>query len=154
GHGTLRGEWLLLGMSDWVWELVELLSIPALVILNGLFVAVEFALVSVRKTRIEEMVGRGVQGAKAAESAINRLDRSIAATQLGITLASIGLGWVGEPALARLLEPLFHFLRDTWHSVAIHSSAATIALLLITFMHVVFGELIPKNLALQAPDRA
>jgi CBS domain containing-hemolysin-like protein len=124
------------------------------VILNGLFVAVEFALVSVRKTRIEEMVRRGVQGAKAAESAINRLDRSIAATQLGITLASIGLGWVGEPALARLLQPLFHFLRDTWSNVAIHSSATIIALLLITFMHVVFGELIPKNLSLQAPDRA
>src|SRR5439155_11652920 len=101
----LRGEWLLLGMSDWVWELVELLSVPALVAINGLFVAVEFALVAVRKTRIEEMVRQGVKGAKAAESAINRLDRSIAATQLGITLASIGLGWIGEPALARLMQP-------------------------------------------------
>jgi putative hemolysin len=151
----LREEWLLLlGMSDWVWEFIELLSVPALVILNGLFVAVEFALVSVRKTRIEEMVRRGVQGAKAAESSINHLDRSIAATQLGITLASIGLGWIGEPALARLLEPLFNFLPGAWSSVAIHSSATIIALLLITFMHVVFGELIPKNLALQAPDRA
>jgi len=149
----LQGEWLLLGASSWVWELVELLSVPALVAFNGLFVAVEFALVSVRKTRVEEMVGRGVKGAKAAESAINRLDRSIAATQLGITLASIGLGWVGEPALAQLLQPLFHFLRDTWSSVAIHTSATVIALLLITFMHVVFGELVPKNLALQAPDR-
>ena len=150
----MRGEWLLLGTNDWVWELIELLSVPALVILNGLFVAVEFALVSVRKTRIEEMVRGGVQGAKAAESSINHLDRSIAATQLGITLASIGLGWIGEPALARLLEPLFRFLPGTWSSVAIHSSATIIALFLITFMHVVFGELIPKNLALQAPDRA
>jgi CBS domain containing-hemolysin-like protein len=149
----LQSEWLLLGANGWVWELLELLSVPALVALNGLFVAVEFALVSVRKTRVEEMVRGGVRGAKAAESAINRLDRSIAATQLGITLASIGLGWVGEPALARLLEPFFHFLRDTWGSVAIHTSATTIALLLITFMHVTFGELIPKNLALQVPDR-
>jgi putative hemolysin len=149
----LQTEWLLLGANGWVWELLELLSVPALVALNGLFVAVEFALVAVRKTRIEEMVRAGVRGAKAAESAINRLDRSIAATQLGITLASIGLGWVGEPALARLLEPFFHFLRDAWSSVAIHTSAATIALLLITFMHVTFGELIPKNLALQVPDR-
>src|ERR1700730_9508543 len=98
----LQSEWLLLAPNNWVWELLELLSVPALVALNGLFVAVEFALVSVRKTQIEEMVRHGVKGAKAAEGAINRLDRSIAATQLGITLASIGLGMVGEPALARL----------------------------------------------------
>src|SRR5205814_9218047 len=97
--------------NSWVWELLELLRVPALVVLNGVFVAVEFALVSVRKTRIEEMVRLGVKGAKAAEAAIDRLDRSIAATQLGITLASIGLGMVGEPALARLLQPLFDFLR-------------------------------------------
>jgi putative hemolysin len=150
----LQGEWLSPGENSWVWELLELLSVPALVVLNGLFVAAEFALVSVRKTRIEEMVRHGVKGAKAAEISINRLDRSIAATQLGITLASIGLGWVGEPALARLLAPVFHFLRDSWSTVAIHTSATAIALLLITFMHVVFGELIPKNMSLQAPDRA
>jgi len=149
----LQSNWLLLAVDQWVWELLELLSVPALVVLNGLFVAAEFALVAVRKTRIEEMVRHGVRGAKAAENAINRLDRSIAATQLGITLASIGLGWVGEPALARLLEPLFHSLRGTWSAVAIHTSATTIALLLITFMHVAFGELIPKNLALQVPDQ-
>jgi putative hemolysin len=149
----LQGEWLLLGENSLGWELAELLSVPALVALNGLFVAVEFALVSVRKTRIEEMVRLGMKRAKAAEIAINRLDRSIAATQLGITLASIGLGWIGEPALARLLQPVFDFLGGTWSSVAIHTSATTIAFLLITFMHVTFGELIPKNLALQAPDR-
>jgi putative hemolysin len=140
-------------LQGWVWEILELLSVPALVALNGLFVAAEFSLVSVRKTRIEEMVRGGVRGAKAAETAINRLDRTIAATQLGITLASIGLGWMGEPALARLVAPLFHFLRDSWSAVAIHTSATTLALLLITFMHVAFGELIAKNLALQAPDR-
>jgi CBS domain containing-hemolysin-like protein len=150
----LLGEWFYVGADSRVWELLELLSVPALVALNGLFVAVEFALVSVRKTRIEEMVAHGAKGAKAAEIAINRLDRSIAATQLGITLASIGLGWVGEPALARLLEPYFQFLRQAWSGVAIHTSATAIAFLLITFMHVVFGELIPKNIALQAPDRA
>jgi CBS domain containing-hemolysin-like protein len=149
----LQEEWLTLGANSWVWELLELLSVPALVALNGLFVAVEFALVSVRKTRIEEMVRHGVKGAKAAELSINRLDRSIAATQLGITLASIGLGWVGEPALAWLLVPLFHFLGGVWSTVAIHTTATAVALLLITFLHVVFGELIPKNIALQAPDR-
>ena len=79
---------------------LKLLAVAALVLLNGFFVAAEFALVAVRKTRIEEMVRLGLKGAKHAESAMNRLDRSIAATQLGITLASIGLGWVAVGALA------------------------------------------------------
>jgi len=130
-----------------------MLSIPALVALNALFVAAEFALVSVRKTQVEEMVARGVVGAKAVETAIQRLDRSIAATQLGITFASIGLGWVGEPALAQMLRPWFDDLTSPWHFVAQHSVATVTAFILITFMHVVFGELIPKNLALHGPDR-
>ncbi len=129
-------------------------GIPALVVLNGLFVAAEFALVAVRKTRVEEMVQQGQKGAKALQTAIEHLDRSIAATQLGVTLASIGLGWLGEPALARLLLPWFESLPGSWSAVATHSMATAIAFLFITFMHVVFGELIPKNLALQAPDRA
>jgi CBS domain containing-hemolysin-like protein len=127
------------------------LSIPLLVALNGLFVAAEFALVAVRKTRVEEMVRQGQQGAQSVEDAAANLDRSIAATQLGITLASIALGWAGEPALARLLEPLFGFLPDTWGPVATHSVAVGLAFLWITFLHVVFGELIPKTMALQRP---
>jgi CBS domain containing-hemolysin-like protein len=144
----------LLAASDasWVWNPLGLLSIPLLVALNGLFVAAEFALVAVRKTRVEELVRRGQQGARAVEDATANLDRSIAATQLGITLASIALGWVGEPALARLLEPLFGFLPDTWGPVATHSVAVGLAFLSITFLHVVFGELIPKTMALQRPD--
>jgi putative hemolysin len=144
----------LLAASDasWVWNTLGLLSIPLLVALNGLFVAAEFALVAVRKTRVEELVRRGQQGAKAVEDATANLDRSIAATQLGITLASIALGWVGEPALARLLEPLFGFLPGTWGTVATHSVAVGVAFLSITFLHVVFGELIPKTMALQRPD--
>src|SRR5438874_3677027 len=140
-------------VHGWVWDLLRLLSVPALVVLNGLFVAAEFALVSVRKTRVEEMVRLRVPGSRRIEEAIERLDRSIAATQLGITLASIGLGWVGEPGLAHLLQPLFSFLEASWIPVATHSVATVVAFLLITFMHVTFGELIPKNLALQAPDR-
>src|SRR5215510_7547895 len=122
--------------SSWVWNVLGLLSIPLLVALNGLFVAAEFALVAVRKTRVEEMVRRGQQGAKAVEEATANLDRSIAATQLGITLASIALGWVGEPALARLLAPLFGFLPHTWGPVATHSVAVGVAFLSITFLHV------------------
>ncbi len=139
--------------GHWVWDLLSLLSVPALVALNGLFVAAEFALVSVRKTRVEEMVRLGMPGAKTVEGAIQRLDRSIAATQLGITLASIGLGWVGEPALARLLQPFFESLPNFWGLVAAHSVAVGTAFLLITFMHVTFGELLPKCIALQTSDR-
>ncbi len=93
--------------DPWFFSLLSLLSVPLLVALNGLFVAAEFALVAVRKTRVEEMVRQGRRGARVVEEAVANLDRSIAATQLGITLASIALGWVGEPALARLLGPLF-----------------------------------------------
>jgi len=107
----------------------------------------------VRRTRVEELVHRNVRGAKAVEAAIQHLDRSIAATQLGITLASIALGWTGEPALARLLQPVFEFLPGSWSTVAAHSAATATAFLLITFMHVVFGELIPKTLALQTPAK-
>lgn len=137
----------------WLWDVLGLLSIPVLVAVNGLFVATEFSLVSVRKTRIEELVGRGVAGAKAVEAALGQLDRSIAATQLGITLASIGLGWTGQPALAELIGPLFEILPGHWHSSAVNTVAAALAFVLITFMHVVFGELIPKALALEGPDR-
>jgi putative hemolysin len=136
----------------WVWSVLGLLSIPALVALNGFFVAAEFALVAVRRTRVEEMIGKGIHRARSVQTAVQNLDRSIAATQLGITLASISLGWVGEPALARLVEPLFQFLPGAWSAAAVHSVAFVLAFSLITFMHVVFGELIPKTFALQAPD--
>lgn len=137
----------------WVRDLLGLLSVPALVLLNGLFVAAEFALVAVRRTRVEELTHQGVKGAETVQYAVDHLDRSIAATQLGITLASIGLGWSGEPALARLLQPVFRFLPESWSEVAVHSAATAAAFVLITFMHVVFGELIPKNVALQTADR-
>jgi CBS domain containing-hemolysin-like protein len=145
---------LLAAVESLALDVAGLLLLPALVILNGLFVAAEFSLIAVRKTQIEELVKQGSQGAKHAEEAINRLDRSIAATQLGITLASIGLGWLGEPALADLLRPLFETIPGGWSIVATHSAATVVAFLLITFMHVTFGELIPKNMALQSPTRA
>ncbi|MGL4553244.1 MAG: hemolysin family protein, partial [Gemmataceae bacterium] len=132
----------------------KLLLVPALVVLNGLFVAAEFALVSVRKTRIEEMVAKGVRGAKSVLTAITDLDDAIAATQLGITLASIGLGIVTEPALAHLIEPLLSGrVPESWTWVTTHGIASGIAFAIITFLHVVFGELIPKSVALQMPDR-
>jgi putative hemolysin len=142
----------LVSETSWLWDALSLLSVPLLVALNGLFVAAEFALVAVRKTRVEEMVRQGRKGAKVVAEATAHLDRSIAATQLGITLASIALGWIGEPALARLLDPFFDLLADLWSALATHTVATGVAFFLITFMHVVFGELIPKSLALQKPD--
>src|SRR4051812_42161965 len=87
----------------WVWSVLGVLSVPLLVGLNGLFVAAEFALVAVRKTRVEEMVQQGRRGSNVVAAAVEHLDRTIAATQLGITLASIGLGYVGEEALTSVI---------------------------------------------------
>lgn len=137
----------------WAWDLVALLCIPALMALNGFFVAAEFSLVAVRKTQVEEMVRIGLKGAQAVEAALIRLDRSLAATQLGITLASLTLGWIGEPALANLLQPLFASLPGGWSSVATHTAAVALAFFLITFMQIVFGELVPRGLAIEKPDR-
>lgn len=141
-----------LSFYDVLWLVLGILAVPLLVALNGLFVAAEFSLVAIRRTRVEEMVGQGRRGAKVVEEAVNNLDRTIAATQLGITLASIALGWIGEPALARVFLPLFDFLPDPLGDVTTHSIASGIAFMLITFMHVVFGELIPKTMALQRAD--
>lgn len=142
------------GASHWLLDVIYLLAIPALVALNGLFVAAEFALVGVRRTRVEELLNQGIPGAKAVEAAITDLDKSIAATQLGITLASIGLGTLTEPALARLILPAFAYLPEgIWQGLATHGTASAIAFIFITFLHVVFGELMPKTIALQIPDR-
>ncbi len=140
--------------SPYLWIALSLLSIPALIVLNGLFVAVEYALVSVRKTRVEELVAQGTKGAKAVDSAVRHLSRSIAATQLGVTLSSIGIGFIGEPAMAQALDPPFRLLFGPWHAAAELTVATVLAFLLITFLHVVFGELIPKALALQNADHA
>jgi CBS domain containing-hemolysin-like protein len=150
---SVQASLLAASHASWVWNTLALLSIPVLVALNGFFVAAEFALVAIRTTRVEELVRQGQRGAKAVKQATANLDRSIAATQLGITLASIALGWVGKPALARLLEPVFGFLPDALGAVATHTIAVGIAFLLVTFLHVVFGELIPKSMALQRPDK-
>jgi CBS domain containing-hemolysin-like protein len=139
--------------GSWLWSVLGILSLPALVALNAFFVAAEFALVAVRRTRVEELVRADIKRAKSVASAVDHLDRSIAATQLGITLASLGLGWVAEVALAHTLSALFEGLPPPWNWVARHSVAGTIAFAMITFMHVVFGELMPKSVALQTPDR-
>jgi CBS domain containing-hemolysin-like protein len=132
--------------------LIELAAVAALVLANGFFVAAEFSLVSVRRTRVDELVAQGHQAARLVRRAIDDPDRFIAATQLGITIASLALGWIGEPALAHLVEPLINWLPGQWGSVASHSLAVGIAFFIITFLHVVLGELSPKSIALQYPE--
>lgn len=131
----------------------NLFIIVLLLFANAFFVASEFALVSVRQTRIQQLSNEGNKTAKIATNALTHLDRYIAATQLGITIASIGLGWVGEATLAKLIHPIFEFLPNISSSFASHSVATIIAFILITFMHVVIGELMPKSIALQFPEK-
>ena len=135
-------------------DLIGLLAVIVLVLINGFFVTAEFSLVSVRRTRVEELVRRGQPGARAVRRAIQDPDRFIAATQLGITLASLGLGWIGEPALAHVIEPLLAFLPGEVAGGAAHVVAAgIIAFAVITSLHVIVGELMPKSIALQRPER-
>lgn len=131
--------------------LLGIAAIPALVGVNGFFVAAEFALVSVRRTELDELARAGDARAMTARRAVERLDDAIAATQLGITLASLALGFVGEAALARLLDPLVAQVLPGDRAVVSHSIAAVVSLALITVLHVVLGELAPKSVALQRP---
>lgn len=135
-------------------DLLKILAVVILVLANGFFVMAEFALVSVRRTRIEELVAQGNATARVVSKAVHDPDRFIAATQLGITLASLGLGWIGEPALAHLLQPLVELVPGPWRETASHSLAIGISFSIITFLHVVVGELAPKSIALQNPERA
>lgn len=129
-----------------------LLAVPALVLLNAFFVAAEFALVAVRRTRVDEMINHRRVGSGAVKYAIDHLDNAVAATQLGITLASLALGWAGEPSMARLIVPLFSFLPEEGSYVAAHTVATILAFTMITFLHVIIGELVPKAIALGRPD--
>ncbi len=130
-----------------------LLAIPALIAINAYFVAIEFALVSMRRTRIEELVKQGVRGAGAVLKAHDDLDRSVAAAQLGITLASIALGAVGESVLAGLLVGWFDALPASWEWLPRHALATGLSVGLITVVHVILGEQVPKLMAIQTADR-
>ncbi len=122
-----------------------------LVFFNAFFVTAEFAIVKVRATRIEERFRAGVRRAAATQEILRNLDAYLSVTQLGITLASLGLGWVGEPAFASLISPTFAAL-GVWSAPVVHSISATLAFAVITFLHIVLGELAPKYLAIQRPE--
>lgn len=122
-----------------------------LVLLNGFFVAAEFAIVKVRETRIAELAKDGIASAKLAGHAIRHMDAYLSATQLGITLASIGLGWVGEPTVANLLEPVFARLEVS--EATAKGISFAIAFTMVSAAHIVLGELAPKSWAIQRSER-
>lgn len=126
-----------------------------LVFANGFFVATEFALVSVRRTRMQQLATEGNRRARSVLDRLDHLDTYIAATQLGITISSLALGWLGEPALARLIEPVVHhlpFIPASALNAATHTISFAIAFSIVTALHIVLGELAPKSMALQRPD--
>ncbi|HVP31071.1 MAG TPA: hemolysin family protein [Myxococcota bacterium] len=131
-------------------DLLSLVAVVALVLANGFFVATEFSLVAVRRSELELWVRQGRLGAASAKRAVLHLDDAIATTQLGITIASLALGWIGEPAVASLIEPSLRVVGVTTAG-ALHGTATAVAFTAITFLHVVVGELAPKALALDRP---
>ena len=144
---------------DFFWSSLKILSVIGLVLANGFFVAAEFALVGVRKSRIEALAVDGDKAAVRLVGMLNNLNAYISATQLGITLSSLGLGWIGEPAVAALLDPVlawigsvtgFAFLSS---GPVLHTISFAIAFSIITFLHIVFGELAPKTAALELAER-
>jgi len=131
-------------------ETLNIVIVFLLVLANGFFVASEFALVGVRRSRIATLADAGDKRAKKLLGLVDNLNAYISATQLGITLSSLALGWIGEPAVAHLLEiPLKGYVSET----VLHTIAFTIAFSIITFLHIVLGELAPKTLALERAEK-
>lgn len=131
--------------------LINIIIVILLVFMNGFFVATEFAMVKVRKSRIETLVHEGNRSAKFTEKVVNDLNSYLSACQLGITLASLGLGWIGEPAVADILMPLFHLINIP--ESAIHSISFVLGFAIITAFHIVLGELAPKSIAIISAEK-
>ncbi len=130
--------------------LTSLILITLLLIINGFFVAAEFALVKAKGIRIEQLATQGIRSALLTRRIIEHMESYLAACQLGITMASLGLGWVGEPAVAALLEPLFHKLGLP--DELLHTSAFVTGFLIFSSLHIVIGEQVPKTLAIRKPE--
>jgi CBS domain containing-hemolysin-like protein/mannitol/fructose-specific phosphotransferase system IIA component (Ntr-type) len=133
---------------------VALLIVALLLLLNAFFVLAEFAIVKVRGSRVEELLNEGHRTAAILKSITDHMDGYLSAIQLGITMTSLGLGWVGEPALASLIRRGFQGLPSEWAFRTSHTLAFAIAFSLITFLHVSLGELTPKSIAIRFPTRA
>lgn len=133
-------------------DIVKLLLAVFLVVLNGFFVAAEFSIVKVRYSQIQLKAAEGDSMAKQAEHIIKHLDEYLSATQLGITLASLALGWVGESAMHHVIENMFHYFNVAVANATITTISLVLSFLIITVMHIVFGELIPKSIAIRKSE--
>jgi CBS domain containing-hemolysin-like protein len=129
---------------------INLLLIALLIALTAFFVATEFAMVKVRVSRIDQLISEGKKGATSAKKVVTHLDEYLSACQLGITITALGLGWLGEPTVEKLLNPLFEYFQLS-ESVT-HILSFGIAFALVTFLHVVVGELAPKTVAIQKAE--
>ena len=133
-----------------IFTVLKILAVPALVLLNGFFVAAEFALVRVRETQLDALVGKGQHRAEVARHIVRNINSYLSATQLGITMASLGLGYIGQPVFTTLLEPVLAPLGVTsliWQ----HSISFAVGFTALTFLSIVVGELAPKWLTIQKP---
>jgi CBS domain containing-hemolysin-like protein len=135
-----------------VTSVLALAATFVLIALNGLFVAVEFSLIAARRTRIEASAGNGERGARAALASMRELPLTLSGAQLGITVTSLGLGLVAEPALAHLLEAMVEGVAEVPSGV-LHGFSFGVALFVVVMLHMVFGEMVPKNLALAEAER-
>ena len=139
--------------EEFFFIVLKVLAVLVLVALNGFFVAAEFALVKVRDTQLQPLIAQGNRRARMAQHILHNLDAYLSAAQLGITLASLALGWIGEPIFEALLRPVFGWLNwtsDEWHNVRA-TSAFAVGFSVITFLHIVAGEQAPKSLAIKRP---
>lgn len=139
-------------MSAFATDIINIALAIFLVLINGFFVAAEFALVKIRPSKLDEMVEQNQSFAATARWLVQRMDASLSACQLGITMASLGLGWIGEPAIAHLLRPLLQaagVVSEVW----VHGIAFAVAFTLITAAHLVLGEQSPKIFALRRPEK-
>jgi CBS domain containing-hemolysin-like protein len=140
----------LFGPGEIAWRLAAVL---ALVFANGFFVAAEFALVTVRKTRIDQLIAEGSSLARPVRRATTDPDSYIAATQLAITMTSLGLGWIGEPAVSSMIQPALGLLPVPLREATLHTISVALGFAVITALHIVLGELAPKTIALQHAER-
>lgn len=129
---------------------INLLLIALLIALTGFFVAIEFAIVKVRTSRIDQLIAEGKKGALSAKKVVTHLDEYLSACQLGITVTALGLGWLGEPTVEKLLHPLFEYFN--LNESLTHILSFAIAFSVVTFLHVVVGELAPKTVAIQRAE--
>lgn len=132
--------------------LINIFIILFLLFVNAFFVAAEFSLVKVRKTRLEQLSNEGNGNAKKALKLVNDINRMLAAAQLGVTIASIALGWVAESTIVQIIEPVIGFFAHTMNAMPAHLIAVPISFVLVTYFHVLLGEQLPKCISLRHPE--